>query len=176
MAKGLRDILVEQMRNLGLSPSLIRRLVPSRGRSWNRLSDDLEGLIALIVYRVRVELEMGANIRTRLLRNAINAVRGGEEIPDSDTLDNLTCSSSEEELIEARVRKSVRPSPKQKSSTSSSNGVRTRGQKRKASEVIILDDICSSGSKKHRKRGPGPDDDDQRPSCSVNLVSRPVRV
>lgn len=193
MGKGLRDILIDQLRDLGLSRRLVRRLVPPRGKSWNKLSEHFESLIRLVAYRVRVELELGANIRPKLFKNAINAIKGEEEIPDSDTLEDLTCSASEVETDESeRVRSAklavksnpVSPGPSMSSSKKSkshrpiSNGVETRGQKRKSSEVIIVDDVpssCNSAAKKHSRKDSDQDDDPNPGTSKVRLVPSSVK-
>ena len=116
MAKGLRDMLIEELRNLGISMSIIKRLVPKRGKGWNSIGTAFQGLIKLLAYRIRVELDLGANIRPKIILNCIRALRGDEDIPDSDVLGELDCSSSDED---SSVEKSSKTSAK------------TRSQKRK---------------------------------------------
>ena len=112
MAKGFRETLLESLKDVGLTPQVIKRLVPKRGSKWNRISEKFDDLVLLIAHKVRQQLEDGATIKPRLIFKAMKQIRGDEELPEYSELENLDCSEDEDSLNIPKRRRISREGPK----------------------------------------------------------------
>ena len=144
MAKGFRESLGDELRNLGISKKLIRRLIPRRGNRWNKISRAFDDLVKLIAYRIRVDLENGGSVRPKLVLNCINAIRGTEDIPDSSDLEILDCSTSSGDS-------DVDRQPKSKKRFSSTGSVPV------VPEVLEIPEVPERVTRSKRKRDEDPD-------------------